>query len=237
MSERLQKVLAARGFASRRGAEKLITDGLVKVNGELVTQLGSKVEETDIIEVDEGGLKKRSAALLWLALHKPVNVVTTRSGSEGKSVMDLISKHPQAKLMNPVGRLDKDSSGLLLLTNDGVLGYAVVNPQTHLEKEYEVSLVTPSLPGQLKRMADGVPLDGSRTRPAVIEMVNNTRFVMTITEGRNRQIRRMAEKVGLEVGKLKRLRIGPIELGSLAEGAWRELSQKEVSTLRSSVQP
>jgi pseudouridine synthase len=237
VKERLQKVLASRGFASRRGAEQLITDGLVKVNGIVVTTLGTKVEETDRIEVDEGGLKKRSAALAWLALHKPVNVVTTRSSSEGKSVMDLIAGHAQAKSMNPVGRLDKDSSGLLLLTNDGVLGYAIVNPQTHLEKEYEVSLVTPALPGQLQRMADGVPLDGTRTRPALIETINNTRFHMTITEGRNRQIRRMAEKVGLEVAKLKRLRIGPIELGNLAEGSWRELSLKEVSTLRSSVQP
>ncbi len=234
--QRLQKILADRGIASRRGAEALIAKGLVKVNGVVVTEMGAKADsETDNVEVDQAGLKQTTAAFKVLMLNKPVGVVSTRSEAEGASVMDLIRDHPQAASMNPVGRLDKDSSGLLLLTNDGVLGYAVVDPATHLEKEYEVNLVMPSLPGQLKRMAEGVSLDGRRTRPAFIRPINNNRFLMTITEGRNRQIRRMAEKVGLEVGKLRRLRIGPIDLGDLGEGRWRELDAFELSQLKNSV--
>jgi pseudouridine synthase len=238
MMERLQKVLAGRGLASRRGAEKLIADGLVKVNGVKVTDMGVKVDpDADKIEVDEGGLSQVTASRKVLMLHKPVGVVTTRGDGEGESVMNLVRGYALAAEMNPVGRLDKDSSGLLLLTNDGVLGYAIVNPETHLEKEYEVNLSAPALPGQLKRMSEGVTLDGYRTRGAVIKPVNNTRFHMIITEGRNRQIRRMAEKVGLEVDKLRRLRIGPIQLGDLGPGQWRELSPKEVSDLRLMVQP
>ncbi len=231
---RLQKVLAERGLASRRGAEALIAQGLVKVNGRVVTEMGLKVDpDKDLIEVDQAGLEAKAQDLAVLMLNKPEGIVTTRAEGEGRSVMDLVSAHPLAAQMNPVGRLDKDSCGLLLLTNDGRLQYAIVAPESHLDKEYEVSLSAPAMPGQLARMAEGVRLDGRPTLPARIKPINNTRFLMTLTEGRNRQIRRMAEKVGLEVARLRRLRVGPVELGGLAEGKWRALSPAELKSLRS----
>lgn len=230
---RLQKVLAERGLASRRGAEALIAQGLVKVNGKVVTEMGVKVDpDTDLIEVDGSGLKAKTQSLCVIMLNKPEGVVTTKAEGEGPNVIQMISDHPRAAEMNPVGRLDKDSCGLQLLTNDGKLQYAIVSPETHLEKEYEVRLSTPSMPGQLERMREGVKLDGRPTREARITPVNNTRFHMVLTEGRNRQIRRMAEKVGLEVSQLRRLRVGPIRLGSLAERKWRELNAVELADLR-----
>lgn len=230
---RLQKVLAERGLASRRGAEKLIADGLVRVNGSVVTEMGVKVDPgRDLIEVDEAALGERKALHAVLILHKPLGYVCTRGTGEGKNVMELIRAHPQAQSMNPVGRLDKDSTGLILLTNDGPLQYAIVNPDTHLEKEYEVRFSTPLAKSQADRMEAGVTLDGKKTRPCKVKRLTETLARMTLTEGRNRQIRRMASKVGLEVAALKRLRVGPLNLGSLKEGAWRELDSEELSKLK-----
>jgi 23S rRNA pseudouridine2605 synthase/23S rRNA pseudouridine2604 synthase len=233
---RLQKALADRGLSSRRGAEALIKEGRVKVNGAVVTEMGVKVDpEKDLIELDPAALKAAEKARVVLMLNKPVGFTTTKSEGEGMTVIDLVRRHPRFRELNPVGRLDKDSSGLLLLTNDGLLQYAIVNPQTHLEKEYEVKVGVPPLPSQLKRMQEGMTLEGHKLRSCVVEKIDAMSFRIILTEGRNRQIRKMADKVGLKVTRLKRLRVGPQELGPLAEGAWRELSAAEVKALQASV--
>jgi len=234
--ERLQKVLAQRGLASRRGAEKMIADGLVKVNGVVVREMGTKVDpDADRIEVDSKGVAKLEKAKVVLMLNKPVGFVTTKSEGEGMTVIDLVRKHPAFKELNPVGRLDKDSAGLLLLTNDGLLQYAIVNPQTHLEKEYLVTVSVPALPSQLKRIESGMTVEGHKLRSCVVEKVDAMSFVIILTEGRNRQIRKMADKVGLKVTRLQRLRIGPQLLGDLKEGQWRELAPSELKALKNSV--
>lgn len=233
---RLQKVLAERGLASRRGAEKLISDGLVKVNGEVVREMGSKVDpETDRIEVDQKTLSKLDKSKVVLMLNKPVGFVTTKSLGEGMTVIDLVRKHPRFADLNPVGRLDKDSAGLLLLTDDGLLQYAIVNPETHLEKEYIVTCSVPALPSQLKRMQDGMTVEGHKLRSSVVDKIDAMNFRIILTEGRNRQIRKMAEKVGLKVTRLQRLRVGPQVLGDLKEGQWRQLSDSEVKALKAAV--
>jgi 23S rRNA pseudouridine2605 synthase len=235
---RLQKVLAERGLASRRGAEKLILDGLVKVNGTVVREMGVKVDpDLDRIEVDRKGVAKAEQAKVVVMLNKPVGFTTTKSEGEGMTVIDLVRRHPQFKELNPVGRLDKDSAGLLLLTNDGLLQYAIVNPETHLEKEYLATVSVPALPSQLRRMEEGMIVEGHKLRSCVVEKVDAMSFKLILTEGRNRQIRKMAEKVGLKVVRLQRLRIGPQLLGDLKEGQWRELKQPEVTALKNAVEP
>jgi pseudouridine synthase len=234
---RLQKVLADKGYASRRGAEKLIADGLVRVNGDIVQAMGTKVDpELDRIEVDSKAVKKLEQAKVVVMLNKPIGFVTTKSEGEGMTVIDLIRKHPSFSELNPVGRLDKDSCGLLLLTNDGILQYAIVNPQTHLEKEYEVKVSVPALPSQLKRMQEGMTLEGHKLRSCVVEKIDAMTFRIILTEGRNRQIRKMADKVGLKVTRLTRLRMGPIVLGDLAEGKWREINRAEMTAIKKAVE-
>lgn len=235
-SVRLQKVLAERGLASRRGAEKLISDGLVKVNGEVVREMGTKVDpEIDRIEVDQKSVERLDKSKIVLMLNKPVGFVTTKSEGEGMTVIDLVRKHPRFAAMNPVGRLDKDSAGLLLLTDDGLLQYAIVNPDTHLEKEYQVTCSVPALPSQLKRMQEGMMVEGHKLRSCVIEKIDAMNFIIILTEGRNRQIRKMVEKVGLKVTRLQRLRVGPQKLGDLKEGQWRQLNDSEVRALKQAV--
>ena len=234
---RLQKVLADQGYASRRGAEKLIADGFVRVNGEVVKTMGIKVDpKIDRVEVDPRAVQKIEKAKVVLMLNKPIGFVTTRSEGEGMTVIDLVRKHPHVSELNPVGRLDKDSCGLLLLTNDGVLQYAIVNPETHLEKEYEVRVSVPALPSQLKRMQEGMIVEGHKLRSCVVEKIDAMRFRIILTEGRNRQIRKMADKVGLKVTRLTRLRVGPILLGDLAEGKWREISHAELAAIKKAVE-
>jgi 23S rRNA pseudouridine2605 synthase len=234
---RLQKVLAERGLASRRGAEKLIADGLVRVNGETVREMGSKVDpESDRIEVDQKTVERLGQSKVVLMLNKPVGFVTSKSLNEGMTVIDLVRKHPRFADLNPVGRLDKDSAGLLLLTDDGLLQYAIVNPETHLEKEYVVTCSVPALPSQLKRMQEGMTLEGHKLRSCVVDKIDAMNFRIILTEGRNRQIRKMAEKVGLKVTRLQRLRVGPQVLGDLKEGQWRQLSAAEVKALKAAVQ-
>ena len=229
--ERLQKVMAARGLASRREAEKLIAEGRVKVDGVVVSALGSKVDAGADIQVDSGpgGPKPKR----WVALHKPVGVVSTKSSAEGKSVMDLLP--PGLKDLNPVGRFDKDSSGLILLSDDGVLGYAIVDPTTHLEKEYEVRTLEAVAESQLEKFRKGVRLDGELLKGAPSRRLGEKAFRVTLTQGLNRQIRRMCQKVGLGVAALRRVRIGPLSLGSLKSGEWRPLREAEVEVLRTTI--
>jgi len=234
--ERLNKVLAHLGHASRREADKLIAEGRVRVNGAVVSELGARVDPaTDRVEVDPAALQAREQALAWVMLNKPVGVVCTKAEGEGPNVMGLLPKDPALQALRPIGRLDKESRGLLLLSNDGVLGYAVLDPETHLEKEYEVQVAERLGESHLDKFRAGMLIDGVRTRPAPCTMVGENRFRVVLSEGRNRQIRRMTEKMGVTVSDLFRVRIGSIRLGPLGEGQWRRLRADEVDSLRRAV--
>ena len=225
---RLQKYLSTAGVCSRREGEKYIQDGRVAVNGVVVTQLGTKVDpETDRVEVDGKsiGLKQDT---VYIALNKPKGYVTSCSHPGEKIVMDLVDIPER---IYPVGRLDKDSTGLLLLTNDGALHHRLSHPSFDHEKEYDVMVSKAITDGALRRIAKGMPMMGSKTRPAEIKRISSKRFRIILKEGKNRQIRRMVRKVGNQVTRLKRIRVSNIKLGRLAEGAWRYLTEKEQKLL------
>ena len=226
---RLQKYLSSAGFCSRRMGEKLILSGLVKVNGIVITALGTKIDpEKDIVEVDGNRIEAKDA-LIYIALNKPKGYVTTCRREKNKIVLDLVDV-PQR--IYPVGRLDKDSSGLLLLTNDGRLHNILSHPSFDHEKEYEVTLKLPIADEALNKMREGLFLMGSKTRPAKISRISPKRFNITLKEGRNRQIRRMVEKVKNSVLELKRIRISDVNnLKNLKEGTWRYLTEKEQKAL------
>ena len=225
---RLQKFLSTAGVCSRRKGEDFIREGRVSVNGVVITQLGTKVDSTeDRIEVD-GIAVLAKPALVYIALNKPAAYVTTCSQPDEKIVLDLIDIPER---VYPVGRLDKDSTGLLLLTNDGRLHHKLSHPSFDHEKEYEVTVAKPISGGAVKKMAQGLPMMGSKTRPAVIRRLSARKFRIILLEGRNRQIRRMVRKVGHQTVRLKRIRVATIKLGKLPEGAWRYLSPKEKSDL------
>ncbi len=234
MLERLQKILSAQGIASRRKAEEYITAGLVKVNGK-VAELGQKADpEKDTIEV-EGKVLNDRAEMLYYLLNKPVGIETTNATIAGQqTVKDLLPKELQGKIF-PVGRLDKDSGGLLLLTNDGVLAFRLTHPKFDHEKEYEVTVGNDIKNGALKKLEEGVMIDGSKTKPAVIERLAPNKFLITITEGRNRQIRRMSQKVGSPVDVLTRVRIMTLSDAKLQPGKLRKLSDQEKEELLKSV--
>ena len=228
MKMRLQKFLSAAGACSRRQGEKHIRAGHVAVNGRVVTEMGSRIDPGS----DRVTLHGRSLSLppvhCYIALNKPKGVVTSVRHPHQRTVIDLIDI-PQR--LYPVGRLDKDSTGLLLMTNDGRLHHRLLHPSQDHEKEYEVVLDKPIADGALKRMAVGMPILGRKTRPARIRRIAANRFRITLKEGRNRQIRRMARKVGHRVKSLKRVRMANIRLSGLAEGQWRHLSREEKQRL------
>ena len=225
---RLQKFLSSAGVCSRRKGEELIVAGKVAVNGKTIFVLGTKIDpEQDQVEV-EGKVIKPSQALIYIALNKPVDYVTSCSHPGEKVVVDLVDI---AERIYPVGRLDKDSTGLLLLTNDGRIHHRLSHPSFDHEKEYDVTVARPISDGALKKMRDGLPLMGTRTRPARISRLSARRFRIVLQEGKNRQIRRMVRKVGNEVTRLQRKRFAGIKLGNLAPGKWRYLTAKEKELL------
>ncbi len=233
MQERLQKILSARGIASRRKAEEYIEQGLVKVNGK-VAKVGDKADpETDHIEVD-GKVMEARQEMLYYVMYKPVGVVTTNAEGVGKNIPDMLPAHLKGKVY-PVGRLDKESEGLLLLTNDGVLAYRLTHPKFDHQKEYDVTTTTPATDGQIRKMAYGVILDGEKTKPVQITRIGPDRFSVILTEGRNRQIRRMCQKVGLEVKILRRTRIMTFKDPTLKIGQVRQLTEKESGDLLKAV--
>ncbi|HMA60472.1 MAG TPA: pseudouridine synthase [Halanaerobiales bacterium] len=231
--ERLQKVMAHAGVASRRKSEEIIAEGRVKVNGVVVTEMGTKVDPAqDTIEVDGEEIEKETKT--YLKLHKPRGYVTTVNDPQGRqTVMDLI--HGIDKRIYPVGRLDLDSSGLLLLTNDGDLTHKITHPSHELDKEYMVVVNGELSQEEINRFKNGIQLEEGKTSPAEIEKVNqdpkNTTYQVIIHEGMNRQIRRMFDRLGYEVVSLIRVRIGNISLGSLKPGEHRKLSSKELQDL------
>ena len=225
---RLQKFLANAGVCSRRKGETYITAGRVKVNRTVVTELGTKVDpQTDRVEVDGQPVTLEQEAV-YLILNKPEGFVTSCEQPTDNIVLDLVDVPER---IFPVGRLDKDSTGLVLLTNDGRIHHRLLHPSFDHEKEYDVTVGRAIGQGALERMAKGVVLDGSKTRPAKIKRRSTKRFRITLQEGRNRQIRRMVGKVGNYVVKLKRIRIANLKLGDLPEGAWRHLKSAEVEAL------
>lgn len=226
--ERLQKVLAGRGFGGRRACEILIEDGRVRVNGD-VAGLGRRVDvEHDRIEVD-GAPVPLQPGLVYYLLHKPVGVVSTAKDTHGRpTVVGLVPSEPR---VFPVGRLDADTEGLLVLTNDGELAHRLTHPSFGVEKEYLASVVGVPSNSTLKRLREGVELDEGPTAPAKVSQVQPGLLKITIHEGRNRQVRRMCEAVGHPVVRLVRTRIGTLRDASMEPGSWRELTPEEVRGL------
>ena len=236
--ERLQKILSQAGVASRRHAEQLMTEGRVTVNGAVITELGSKADlSRDHIKVD-GRLLRAPKHMVYLALHKPDSTVTTVSDPEGRTtVMELLRGVKER--VYPVGRLDYHSEGLLLLTNDGDLANAVMSAATHLPKTYLVKTNGGLTPDQEEKFRNGVPLSGRRTLPAGLKLIReaqNPWYEVKLVEGRNNQIRMMFKHFGLLVEKLKRVRIGPIDLGPIKPGQFRHLDEEEVKKLKRAIQ-
>jgi 23S rRNA pseudouridine2605 synthase len=235
--ERLQKILSQAGVTSRRQAEKYIVEGRVSVNGAVVTELGSKADlERDHIKVD-GRLIHAPKHQVYIALHKPNNTVTTMSDPQHRTtVMELIRGVKER--VYPVGRLDYHSEGLLLLTNDGELANAITSASTHLPKTYLVKANGALTADQEEKFRQGVPLSGRRTMPAGLKMIHeaeNPWYEVRLYEGRNNQIRLMFKHFGRLVEKLRRVRIGPIDLGALKPGEFRHLSAEELHKLQRAV--
>ena len=230
--ERLQKVLAHAGVASRRACEDLITAGRVRVNGK-VAHLGQRIDPSaDVVELD-GVLVAVDPDLVHYLLHKPRGVVTTARDPEGRAtVIDLVPDQPR---VFPVGRLDADTEGLLLLTNDGELAHRLTHPSFGVDKEYLAEVDGVLKPGELRALRSGVELDDGKTAPAKVVQVSPGVLRVTIHEGRNRQVRRMCEAVGHPVRRLIRTRIGPIADRRLKAGEWRLLSRAELQTLAQAV--
>jgi 23S rRNA pseudouridine2605 synthase len=225
---RLQKFLADAGACSRRKGEAHILAGEVTVNGKIVVTLGTKVDpEKDVVHFNGKPVGHRDRHV-YVMLNKPEGVVSSCSHRGEPVVTDLVDL-PQR--LFPVGRLDKDSIGLLLLTNDGRIHHRLSHPSFDHEKEYDVTVQWPIADPALAQMERGMPLSGVVTRPARVRRISNRRFRIVLMEGKNRQIRRMVKKVGNRVVLLKRTRVADLELGNLAKGSWRYLTQDETRRL------
>ena len=246
--ERLQKLLSMAGVASRRASEELIVQGRVEVNGEVVRTLGSKADPTtDTIKVD-GRRLRFDIQPRYIVLNKPKNVVTTRKDPEGRRTVIELLKGVR-EYVYPVGRLDFDSEGLLLLTSDGDLAARLTHPRHAVERVYEAIVLGDPAEEDLEKLRRGIFLDGSRTAPADVRRAGTvgsrgggsrpgrgrhemTKLTITLLEGRNRQVRRMCASIGHQVKKLTRVRMGPIKLGDLRPGHWRDLTPREVRLLQ-----
>jgi 23S rRNA pseudouridine2605 synthase len=228
---RLQKVLADRGVASRRAAEDLMREGRVRVDGEVVREMGSKVPPDSRIEVD-GHAVAPPAPHRYVVLNKPRGIVSTARDERGRStVVDLIGARER---LYPVGRLDEDSEGLVLLTNDGKWAERVLHPRYGHEREYEVSVTGPVPPASVAALKRGIALEEGMARAARVSVAGGSRgstVRIVLNTGWKRQVRRMCAAVGLRVMRLRRVRLGPLELGRLRPGAWRDLTAREIRAL------
>ncbi|WP_413377247.1 23S rRNA pseudouridine(2604) synthase RluF [Alkalihalobacillus sp. 1P02AB] len=223
---RINKFISESGKASRRGADKLITAGRVTINGKRAT-IGSQVEPGDDVRVD-GNQIRVARNNVYIALNKPVGITsTTEKGVKG-NIVDLVN-HP-LRVFN-IGRLDKDSEGLILLTNDGDIVNEILRSENKHEKEYIVSVDRPITPEFLKRMSEGVKILGTKTLPCEVVQLSKFDFQIILTQGLNRQIRRMCAELGYDVYRLQRTRIMNIHLGNLPPGQWKDLSKKERTQL------
>jgi 23S rRNA pseudouridine2605 synthase len=235
---RIQKMIADCGYCSRRKAEELMQQGRVKLNGHPVKP-GDKCGFKDIITIDgERLMLPRKRNFVYIMLNKPRGYVTTVSDElERRCVMDLLEDVEER--VYPVGRLDRNSEGLLLFTNDGEFANSIMHPSRHVSKTYRVTVRPDISDDQLVALSEGVVIDGRKTLPAnvVVKSKETGRVVLLITikEGRNRQIRKMCEAVGLEVARLRRVSIGPLKLGMLPPGKWRELTADELRAMRNAI--
>lgn len=236
---RIQKVLSEQGIASRRKAEEWIEQGKIKVNGRPAL-LGQKINPNrDVVTIDgERVYFQKSSQKYYIMLHKPRGYVTTMSDELGrKCVAELVEDIPER--VYPIGRLDKDSEGMLLFTNDGEFANLIMHPSHHVSKTYRVTVRPDVSDAQVVQLSTGVVIDGKKTSPAHVTVLEKEpgRVVMQVViyEGRNRQVRKMCEAVGLEVARLKRTAIGPLKLGMLAPGKWRELRPGEIGMLRNAI--
>lgn len=235
---RLQKYIAMSGISSRRGAESLIDEGRVKVNGKEVTEQGIKVEiGADTVMVDGKKLEIKSKNY-YIMLNKPVGYVSTvKDQFDRPTVIDLMGGEIKTRIF-PVGRLDYETEGLLLLTNDGDFTYRVTHPKFHMNKTY-IAVINGGISIQgLNRLRKGVRIEDYTTSPAQVEMLDasggKTTIKITIHEGKNRQVRKMFEAIGCKVGALQRIKIGDVELGNLPLGRWRHLTSHEINCLKNS---
>lgn len=236
---RIQKLLSDAGFCSRRRAEALIAAGQVKCNGRPV-KIGDKAAKTDLLTVNGERVNiPRKASHRYIMLNKPRGYVTTLSDEQGRRcVTDLLTD--VGERVYPIGRLDRNSEGLLLFTNDGAFANGIMHPSRQVAKTYRVTVRPPLSEEQLTQMSAGVTLDdGFKTAPAniVTQVIEPERIVLLITihEGKKREIRRMCEAVGLEVARLRRISIGPVKLGMLKPGEWRDLTAEELRALRTAI--
>ncbi|MBQ2688949.1 MAG: rRNA pseudouridine synthase [Solobacterium sp.] len=233
MEERLQKVIAAAGIASRRKAEELILAGRVKVNGETVRTLGTKVSSRDTVEVD-GKLLQKEEKVFWL-MNKPLHTVCTRKDDRSRqTVLDLMDVKER---VYPVGRLDYDTTGVLLLTNDGDFANRMMHPRNHLPKTYEAAIEGLIQDEQAEQLSRGIELEDGMTLPAEVKIIlrnpdkNKSVLQITIFEGRNREVRRMMEHFGFRITRLERIRYGNLDAGKLRRGEYRRLKKHEIDAL------
>jgi 23S rRNA pseudouridine2605 synthase len=226
---RLGKYLATAGVASRRASEEIVRAGRVSVAGETVTDPARDVTRDDLIEVDGRPVSTVRHRVVY-ALNKPAGVVSTARDPQGRPTV--VTMVPQTERLYPVGRLDIDTTGLILLTNQGDLAHRLTHPRFEVEKTYRVVVAGPSLrDAQLRALREGVELEDGRTAPARVRRVSADTIEITIHEGRKRQVKRMCEAVGHPVKRLERVRFGPLELGDLPRGRWRKLTDDEVDAL------
>lgn len=230
---RLQKFLANAGVSSRRKAEELIAGGKVKVNGEVVTELGTKIDDAkDVVVVS--GKRVRTSEPVWIALHKPRGYVSTRTDPQGRpTVYDLLPKEYHGLFY--VGRLDMDSEGLILLTNDGDTANRLLHPRYEVERVYEVLIRGELKPDRIEQLLEGVEIEDGTARAESVRVLgvvrNEMRLRLVLREGKKREVRRMLWAVGHKVLRLKRVSYGPIRLDRLAEGKWRKLTEAEMRAL------
>lgn len=222
-STNINKFISSTGVCSRREAEKFILDGKVTINGK-PAKLGNRIFDGDLVKVNGQSLKSKPTTL-YIAYNKPVGIVCTTDSKERNNIVNAIG-HPER--LFPIGRLDKPSQGLIFLTNDGDIVNKILRAGNNHEKEYVVTVDNPITPEFIQKMSNGIPILGTTTKKCLVEMVNKNTFKITLTQGLNRQIRRMCEYLNYEVTKLKRTRIMNVHLERLAEGAWRELTDDEM---------
>jgi 23S rRNA pseudouridine2605 synthase len=228
---RLNKYLAHLGLASRREADVLISGGRIKVNGKVVTEMGIKIDpDKDKVEVADSVIKDREK-LVYIALNKPKGYVCSAKPTrqDPDIVLDLIDIPER---IYPVGRLDKETTGLLLLTNDGTFVNKIIHPSSESEKEYEATFFQQIPMGAIRKLEAGVKLEGEKTLPTKVKKIGPAKIRIILKEGKNRQVRRVCQKVGYPVKTLKRVRIKGLELGDLPLGEWRYLTKSEVLSLK-----
>lgn len=229
---RINKYLSEAGYCSRRAADQLLAEGRVTING-VVPELGTKVQAGDQVEVDGKCILNDTSPSVYIAFHKPIGIVcTTDSQVEKDNIIDFIN-HPER--IFPIGRLDKPSEGLIFLTNDGDIVNKILRARNHHEKEYIVTVNKPINERFIERMSEGIPILGTVTRKCKVEKLSKNKFSIILTQGLNRQIRRMCEYLGYRVVKLKRIRIMNVVL-DLPVGKWRNLTPKELAGIRAMVE-